>query len=868
VQREIHSRQRLTVLHAISCALQVAFAILFTRPLLAENAPSQKLYNTQTLASYSFDPATEDMNYDRFPDNWIKIVNDQYPPYVQALLVDDVFYESQGSLVFEMNGENMAVESSTSAVAAEHSYRISGFVNTRGRKKSAIRLIVIWLDKQNHVLDRHVKEMPEGELSWHKMDITVADAPRDSSALKLRLEVSDEDMSGKIWFDDFSVVAWHKIHLKTDQDGDIFYDDQPLKFSLDLSAIPKDDYTADFEILDWQDVQMMENTIPMDTRKHLEVFTLEAPSSGMGYFLARVTVKKDGEPFVSRDLPFGVVDRRPRLDIRESYFGVDIVTRDEDLIRLEPIIKLLDSRWARTDLWRPGLNQETAPIRQKFLNEFMRQMRDLHVKVVALFGNYPAEIFQMRKMSDKPLGWLLVDMSAKAWRLFVTDFMETYGDQVDWWQMGSNMHGGLVLSPEEILRIEALNTLLSQSTFRAHLGMPIHPKPKGQTSDLAFASLRMPGPRQKNTLKLATQILAEHLPQTEFWLYMEDPSKEDISETARQLTLDTLAAMESGFQRLFIPLISENHQALFTKDWHPTPIFFMWRTLDIQLRGKHYQGTFELGEGIENVLFTDQHEAVLFVWKKGRGESIEIFLGQDVEEMDLMGNTKPFSGMQTLVPKDLPRLYTHISPALMSMRLSYQLTGVIIPEIKLQTVHFSVRNTFDVPIHGTTRPTFPPGWKVLPNMIPFEIEAGQSFTGNFQVRPPSNLGGDDVNVTTFLKFRTDKAYNVQVTRAIPIDAEIRVLAKRLSIPGQPHHRIRVSVSFTPKTAGIHIPLIVSVMPPDMQPIERIIPDIKEGKVEEKTFFIPKSKIKPGDVILIRVQEVDGARFSNYNLIVE
>src|SRR5688572_7003310 len=144
----ISNRQCLGIINACRrCAVLYALASFSIVPVPASAAEDDAV----SVYHCTFGEES-DVNFDGWPDNWVRKTGLQYPHYVKIGIQDDASSPGKRFLQFDLDGAAAAVSSPPIRVLSRFSYVFEVLLKTENLKHTEVVITLDFCDSAGHVL--------------------------------------------------------------------------------------------------------------------------------------------------------------------------------------------------------------------------------------------------------------------------------------------------------------------------------------------------------------------------------------------------------------------------------------------------------------------------------------------------------------------------------------------------------------------------------------------------------------------------------------------------------------------------------------------------------------------------------------------
>lgn len=234
-----------------------------------------------------------------------------------------------------------------------------------------------------------------------------------------------------------------------------------------------------------------------------------------------------------------------------------------------------------------------------------------------------------------------------------------------------------------------------------------------------------------------------------------------------------------------------------------------------------------------------------------------ILLDQEVEQVDLMGNSLPVTikylegdPYQEIKINQFPTIFTGLSSDFIKTRISIKLDtdAVLYSRLESQKQTITINNCFDQPMDGIFIIKYPLYWKNTP-FVKFHLEKGETKSFPIEVIPSRIASPGPISIGLQTTFTTDRKYTFRSEREIELVSDL--------IVGKPNEKIAILPPKFGDASGrfiLNIPISLKPTAPENKRPSEIdvvvtldLPDetsqFKVDKVQADTFRMATFPIK-------------------------
>jgi hypothetical protein len=628
----------------------------------------------------AFDDAW-DVNYDKWPDRWVRKTGPDYPYYVGVEIADEEEASGGRGLKFSLDGASASVSSPPIRVMSRFSYLLIAKVRLNNVKHSDVSVTIDFFDSSGELLQTHrgrVKSLSNGV---HRIRLTSIDPDSeliDRAVIRLDVERGQRgDLKGVVLLEDVWLARLPRITVTTNSPFNVYHLREETVIRCELSGIRERDPEIRFQLLDASSKELHGDSVHLDgrlitedTKKASDIVDGIGDNSPKGYEgVTEWRPKVPGPGFysvavkmLSSDESGTQSDEQREMDSRmiwlsvvpplpmpsEGDFGWTLPNADEalsfqDLARLLPMVGI---NWVKVPAWYDASDSQ----RGDEIIRFVEMLGASNVEVVGIINRPAAESdFGQRMSRDASIAdWLSSDSSL--WLPSLDPVMSRLSMRLRWWQLGDDQDMSFMGFPKLGKRIDDLRRRLFRFGQEAKLGM-------AWTWD---GSVAVPGdatwefeqltPDPNLSIEDFEKFVQQHRhPLVRRWITVDPPSPPDASlelsadasdQRAMTFVRKIIAAKQHGVDGVFISKPFDDANGLMRSDGMPAELLLPWRTAAAMLGGAKYLGTVQLPGGSENRNFLRPDDQVVMVAWSAEPTEETLFLGNNVKQYDLWGRAK------------------------------------------------------------------------------------------------------------------------------------------------------------------------------------------------------------------------------------
>ena len=217
-----------------------------------------------------------DVNYDLWPDRWVRQTGLDYPHYVDVQIRDDDDLKASGGRCLEinLNGASAAVSSPPIRVISRFSYLLMTKIKLTDVNRSDVTLAVDFYNAAGKLLQTQHGEQSSRADGWHQIKIPSID-PKDPSIDRAIITVvarrgSKGDLKGKVALADVWLARLPRISVSTNCAFNVYSDPKDVVVNCELSGIRERDPEIRFQLMDAASKELHGSSVHLNGRLIVE----------------------------------------------------------------------------------------------------------------------------------------------------------------------------------------------------------------------------------------------------------------------------------------------------------------------------------------------------------------------------------------------------------------------------------------------------------------------------------------------------------------------------------------------------------------------------------------------------------------------
>ncbi len=700
-----------------------------------------------------------------------------FPAFGETRLTDEVAHGGRWSFELKTAGGSLSARVPTAVlpVLPGNDYTVSGWIRTEGLTHAGARLTARLHDAEGRPIPQSAVEGPllrTGGAWKHVSFVVYNDEDANATDLVIELQLLQprqfvgpdhppdepllEDVTGRAWFDDITILRSPRIELSMAAPGNVATGTEEAVLNVLIRDPAADDLTARLRIFD------VDGAVAHDSSWRVGggVFRgAAAPRLAAGWFRAVLDVESGSSVVGLQSLDFTVLAQQsPPAGHRFGVILPSLPVDGADDSGRGPALA------ARLDVGGVLLPMAPGAAAGGAARRLVEELRRGGAEITAALEGRPLPPGATKGGGLEILG------RGPEWRDEIGELLMQHGLAVSEWRLG--IAGTMErLPPDDLSRLvgraaEALAEFVAGPTILVPWPLEYEPPVLPGTHGCWITV-----PYQVRPEALGEYASSWAPPRT---VHVEldrlPPDQFSPGDRVTDLMLRALHAWRAGAPRLSIT--APWGATGLRGDVEPDPAYPAWRTLATMLEGRTFGGSLCLGEGLHCWILAGPGtgQAALAIWKAPAGPGQEsstvreLLAGGPVQVVDAFGNRHEVplrDGAHEITATARPLFVEGVDANLASFRAALEVFPGFV-EARQQVHERTLRlvNTWGVPISGTLRLDPPEGWRAAPRMRGFDIAPGGtldlpiglSFNGAVLTGPVLLNGTIDLSTDTDVRF--------------------------------------------------------------------------------------------------------------------
>jgi hypothetical protein len=689
-----------------------------------------------------------DANYDQWPDRWSRKSGEAYPHYVDVRMreTDDPKATSGQFLQIDLDGASAAVSSPPIRVTSRFSYLLTTRLRTSGIKYSKVTVSIDFYNSAGKRLQSRKQELKSLRDGWHTItieSIDPGDEMIDRAVIGLKVQRGSRgDLHGSVCLDDVWLARLPRITVSTNNPYNVYRDKDDIVVRCELSGIREQNPEIRFQLLDASSKELHGGSVLLngrlieeDTRRASDIVdgVGNAPKGYEGVTEWRPKIPHHGfysvvVTMLSSDASGKQTEAERKMDRRviwlaviaplpasaEGDFGWSLPDADsplsfQDLTGLLPNVGI---NWVKLPAWYDVSQTRRADD----IIRFVEMLGASNIEVVGVIDRPPAGSELAERMGSNSSVADLLSFDPSIWLPALDPVMSRLSMRLRYWQLGSDQDTSLAGFPKLAAKISEVRNRLFRFGQQVKLGLPWLWDGTGLAPAEITWDFEQLTPDPALTLeKFEAFVSRPRQGSTLRWITIEPPprpdepppdAQEELNSRATDFVRKLVAAKEHGIDAIMISRPFDDKNGLMRSNGMPAELLLPWRTTATMLGGAKYLGSIQLPGGSENRNFLRPDGRVVMVVWNAEPNQEELFLGNDVEQIDVWGGATKLAvkdHLQSVKVGPVPTFVLGLNEPILRWRMALQFKHRHVESIfgkpHANAVHF--QNFFPQGVGGT-----------------------------------------------------------------------------------------------------------------------------------------------------------------------
>ncbi|MBP89433.1 MAG: hypothetical protein CMJ64_22435 [Planctomycetaceae bacterium] len=758
---------------------------------------------------------------------------------------------------------------------------LSGYIKTEQLTHDVAFASILFYDKNHKLVETHESKHYREATRWTRFRIgplTPASDDVRSTTIALHLKPAEADgeadLSGAAMFDDLSLGQLPRVSLETNSPHNVYSNLYEPEVMCRVSGISDPNPLVQFQLLDVDGKLLLEEEVPMKSGASRPqaggVFSGSANWKPIipdyGFYRVRVSISGHTNEPISTTI--ALLQWLPRE--KSGEFGWTLPSGDNPL-PLKTLLSFLSEvgiHWVKFPVWYGDDDHGRADQ----LAWFAERLSSDDIKMIGMLDTPPAEVRQLfGNKEELPVASIFVE--PELWQPAVDPVMTRLSLKVRWWQLGADNDTSFVNFPNLEETLGEIRQGFNRFGQQINLGIPwrsIDETPTAQSPPWSFLSYVAKPALTAN--EMSAYLPSPNASRAKRWLVLEPLAKSEYSlETrARDLVARMLAAKMERVDGMFVPDPFDPEHGLMNQDGTPGKMLLPWRTTAMMLAGAKSLGSITMPNGSSNQIFTKGDQTVMVLWNDEPTNEV-IYLGSDVWIVDVWGRKKrprevpaeDFVRQEIKVGR-MPVFVTGVDPAIARWRMAFHFEQDRIASVfgQEQAIYYRYTNAFDQGVGGMIELHTPDVWQAASQSTHFKLSANEVLRRRMDLtlEPNANAGPQDIRIDFQLTAVRTYKFSIYRTLHVGLGDILVELTTRLDEHGNLVVEQRL-INNTDRFVSFNCMLSTQKRRRERRQV------FNRGRgATTIVFAFPNGEELLGDTLWLRVEEIDGSRILNHQVI--
>ncbi|MEM6799274.1 MAG: hypothetical protein AAF589_07140 [Planctomycetota bacterium] len=687
--------------------------------------------------SCGFDDENWDINYDSWPDRWLRKEGPGYPHYVEIGLADAPEATSGRCLQLRLDGGQAGVSSPPLHVLPKFSYVLELKIKVTDAPHSRVMVRLEYLDRDGKVKQTLRSDELPSDGEWRRVVLgpeRPADPTIDRAVLRIDTERGEHgDLQGEVSIADVWFGRMPSLSVSANNPFHVYTDPSAVVVTCSLSGISERDPEIRFQLLDATSSELgntgvqrldgkeivEEKLIREESRRASDIVdgygnqasgyegsTQWKPQierhGGFGFYQVRVKMlsSESGAKIDERTITLAVIPP-PVFKVR-GEFGWTLPLADDPLSfsRLEELLPLVGLNWVKFPIWFPVED----PDRGEAILQFAERLSASDIETVGVI-QHPDTLTFDSEMEESALSRAVFEVAnvfggdASRWTPMYDHIMSRLSLRIRWWQLGADRDTSFVGYADLVQQVLSIRKNLYRFGQDVGLGIGWRWDTPLLEDGISWEFQQMASKPPLDAKQLDAMLEKSGPHAGKRWVLINSTSEETPGATKQQRKEEHIArvqefirqivvAKKHGVDGIFIPDPFSGPHGVMTEEGKPGELLLPWRTAATILGAAEYIGQIRLPSGSDNWLFRRADGAVVMVvWNEhAKDGPIEekLYLGDEVQLVDVWGKraVPPKEGNRDVVPVHrIPSFVLGINDAVARWRMATRFEKEKLPSV-------------------------------------------------------------------------------------------------------------------------------------------------------------------------------------------
>lgn len=835
------------------------------------------------VKTFDFDERP-DGNYETLPMNWLPIVREGYPRFLEPAFDMESGHDAAPSLHMNIRTGNVGARYLAKDIPAHpgSEYRISAWVRTERLEHAGAIVSAHYLDHALQPIDgteydsapvnakvggeqwtRVIVNLPGGveNARWIGLTCKIEQPASSGGGDQAFISIPSRDTVGGAWFDDIVVIRRPRVRMRLNDETHVYFEGDAVSATISLLDLDGAGLGVSLDVFDAEGVRRQSFQLNgpdlLNDGRSIALHVLPP-----GLYTARLDMRLDRHRIASHERRFAVL-RRPDAGPMGSRVGFGINLSAKSFGRVESIELVRKIRpWAvKAPLFRAGLTDEAAVFGDPQIRSVLASLRESGIDVVAVLDSLPAGIAGSYKLQDRTVDRALAQSITKnsEWVSYLRLLLMRHGAWTDAWQLGGDDCAGTFDADSVGRAVANLRRIINPLVGQPRIIVPVASQDALQSAPgdviaRSFAFHVSPATTANDKGRRAGAVEAVE------WATVSLGDEDEYERIPRlaQFARGLVSARAAGFEAVFTPPLCDDQATDDGPVIRPREELLLFEAASRRLGGYSHGTRLTLHPDVETWLFErpDSTRGVVVAWSAiGDDVMLSLDIDEATEIDDAWGRA-----LEVKVSRRGLRIPIGEMPVYMrgvdSRRIraldSFAVDNdVLLASIQSQSRTLTFQNTFDDDLVGSLNLQAPSGWRVTPRKFDLRLKPGEVLEAVVELKPRTNSPAGLYEITGQVEASGDAP--LHATMMVRVDApglDVNVFA----------HRDGDGIRFVQRvtnTAQTVMRLKSYLVAPGRPRETQVINSLGAGETAFREYRLSPASALAGEYVRVTVEQIDG-----------
>jgi hypothetical protein len=714
------------------------------------------------LLSCQFDDRW-DQNYDGWPDNWRRRVDDDYPGYVRIEIEEDPNAASGRSLKVRLRGGSAYFHCPELPVSPLYSYVLKVRARTEMIEHAEVSTGIVWQAKDGTPVGEteRVSLARSGQTQEVRVGPISPSSPEvETAVVFVQIERGKQiDLEGLVVVDELSLHRLPQVLLTAQEPLGLFGDPRDVAVRCRLTGIPVSNPTVRFELRSVEGELIEQAPIAVTvapiaaraatgnpgeaTARDYQGEAIWRPKqTDYGFYRIDATLLTGGAEGEKRTTSIAVLRPLPRP--AQGIFGwsVGSIRSPHTTENWTKLLTQLGVHWLKFPVWYDSSESRLGDE----LVQFTERLAAFGIEVVGVVDRAPVVDDASTRLAEAGSIADIFTLDSSYWLPALDPIMTRLSLRIRWWQFGGDHDTSLVGYPDLPVLIENVRQQLYRFGQNVKVGIPwkwMADPPSRE--DLPWQFIQWSSEPSLTGGELGASLDGRASDAVGRWVLIEPLPRAAYSRSIRvaDLIQQMMSARIKNADAAFLPQPVDAARGVLDDAGMPDELLLPFRTTAMLLADAQHAGSMRLPAGSHNHVFRKPDGSLLMVVWSDAPATEELFLGEGVLHLDPWGREIPAAGSaehQAIRVSAVPSFVLGLHELATTVRISAQFEHPRMPSVfgRAHSNVLSFVNSSAQGIGGSVTPVGSGGWNFSPNPLHFKAAAGAVVRIPFELAPRSD----------------------------------------------------------------------------------------------------------------------------------